>query len=60
MSNINSRIQRLEQQHTQGRTIPELERRVNQVLQNPHLVTPAAFARITELLDIAKQRQATP
>ena len=55
--NLQQRVKRLEKIHPEF-TDFELTARVNRVLEQPHLVPPSAYARIVELLEIAKARKA--
>jgi len=56
--NHKSRIEKLEKQLAPSMSNDELAKRVNHVLDNPNLVTPQAYSRIVELVEIAKARKA--
>ncbi len=55
---IQNRLAKLEKQLAPGMSNDELAKRVNHVLENPNLVTPQAYSRIVELVEIAKARKA--
>ena len=58
---INNRLKQLESatgtRQTMSKT--ELAKRVERVLECPHLVTPSAYYQIVELIELCKQRQAS-
>jgi hypothetical protein len=55
---LKHRLTQLEKQRPPMMSNDELAERINRVLANPHLVAQAAYNRIVQLLNLARERKA--